>query len=346
MKHKITVRDIFSIILPLCLVVLLFVVILSRNTNDDNRLYSADKNVYYEAEEYDYMPEYEAETAMMPSETGMNMDSSMLVNGSSSDLFTSAARQNDAKIIYTVSLEMETKKFDETAKNIDALILENEGYCENQYVSNGNGQYRTANYTIRIPVDNLDKFLNKTEELSTVVSIHKSADDVSEYYYDTESRLETAQIKLARLQELLAEAEDISDMITIEEAITDIEWEIDNYSGTLKHYDSQIEYSTVSLYLREVYETSDIATPLTFGERVASAFEQGMHGFITALKNIAIWFIANWLWIAIAVIVVIVIIVLIKKHNKKVAIANKENRKMQEKEEEKIETEDVKDTAE
>lgn len=58
-----------------------------------------------------------------------------------------------------------------------------------------------------------------------------SAENISEQYYDTQSRLETAQIKLARLQELLKKAENMEDIITIESAISETEYEIERLSG-------------------------------------------------------------------------------------------------------------------
>ena len=63
-----------------------------------------------------------------------------------------------------------------------------------------------------------------------------TAENISERYYDTQSRLETAQIKLERLQELLKKAESMEDIITIESAISETEYEIEDLSGTMRHY--------------------------------------------------------------------------------------------------------------
>ncbi len=81
-----------------------------------------------------------------------------------------------------------------------------------------------------------------------------SAENITEEYYDTDSRLKTAQIKLERLQELLSKADNMADIITIESAISDTEYEIESLSGTLRHYDALVDYATVSLTLSETLQ--------------------------------------------------------------------------------------------
>ena len=50
------------------------------------------------------------------------------------------------------------------------------------------------------------------------------------------------QIKLERLQKLLAQAENMEDIITIESAISETEWNIEDLSGTLRHYDALVDF--------------------------------------------------------------------------------------------------------
>ena len=57
-----------------------------------------------------------------------------------------------------------------------------------------------------------------------VVYMSSSAENITEAYYDTDSRLKTAQIKLERLQNLLANADNMADIITIESAISETEY--------------------------------------------------------------------------------------------------------------------------
>ena len=95
-------------------------------------------------------------------------------------------------------------------------------------------------------------------ELCHVVRQEEDSDNISEQYYDTESRLVTQQTKLERLQTLLSQAETMEDIITIESAISETELEIEQLTGTLRQYDSLVDYSTVTISLEEVYRLSNV----------------------------------------------------------------------------------------
>ena len=223
------------------------------------------------------------------------------------------AAEFSPKIIYNVYMEMQTREYDTAVSEIEQAISANNGYSESQNQSNGSSSYRNANYTIRIPAENLDSFLAQTEEIGTVTYIDKSARDVSEDYYDIQSRLVSAKTKLERLQQLLGEAEDMADIIELESAISDTQWEIDSYTGTIRYYDSQVRYSTVSISLREVYEIVTEEVPLTFGEKIAQAFSQGVKGVGTFFKNLVLWVSASWIWLIIAAAVIAAVILIIRQ---------------------------------
>ncbi len=216
----------------------------------------------------------------------------------------------NAKIIYTASLDITTQDFDETRAKIDSATTLHGGYFENMELSGYSSSYRSAYYQIRIPSKELDSFLNDAEKFGSVISLNKSGEDISEQYYDTESRLKTAKTKLKRLQELLAEAKDMSDIITLEEAISEVEWEIDDYSGSLKYYDSHVDYASVTIHLDEEYRTSEGDS---FGDRLSSAFTGGLRGFKTAMQNLVIWFAESWIWVLIVAIVIAAVIIIVVK---------------------------------
>ena len=113
---------------------------------------------------------------------------------------------------------------------------------------------------MRVPAEQFADFCAQVGTLCHVTWQDDSAENISEQYYDTQSRLETAQIKLARLQELLKKAENMEDIITIESAISETEYEIERLSGTMRHYDALVDYATVTLELSEVYRLSGLLT--------------------------------------------------------------------------------------
>ena len=230
---------------------------------------------------------------------------------------TAGGTVDPAKIIYNVYMELQTTGVEDSSARLEELIAAYGGYCENQFLANNQGSYRSASYTVRVPAEQLDAFLEGLAEAGTVTYINRSSNDVSEGYYDTRSRLTTAQAKLERLQELLKEAQDMEDIITIESAISDTQWEIDDYQSSLNYYDSRVSYSTVNIELMEVAEVITEEAPMSFGERVSSAFHQGIRGFVSFFRNLAIWICASWIWLVILAAAVIAAVVIIRKVRRK-----------------------------
>ena len=76
----------------------------------------------------------------------------------------------------------------------------------------------------------------------------------------------------------------MADIITIESAISDTELEIERLTGSLRDYDSRINYATVTIFLSEVAQLSNVEEPaVTFGARLGNAFLNACRGFVDFL---------------------------------------------------------------
>lgn len=227
-------------------------------------------------------------------------------------------RFSNAKLIYTANIELESTEFDSAVAGLEALVENMGGYFEESYVNNY-GSYRSGNYTVRVPAENFEDFCSAVGELCQLNAVSRRAQDISEAYYDTESRLVTQQTKLERLQTLLAQAENMEDIITLESAISETELYIEQLTGTLRKYDSLVGFSTVTIYLQEVYKLTEVEEPVIgFGAKLAQAFETGCSNFVDGLERGALRFARNWTdWLIFAIVVVVAVLVVrrvLKKH--------------------------------
>lgn len=216
-------------------------------------------------------------------------------SGSEDDSGSTENRLLHAKMVYTANVEAETMDFDACAASLEALVESLGGYLE--YASTGsygNGS-RSGSYTARIPASRFRDFLRAVGEIGHVTSQEIRSDNISEMYYDTESRLTTQRTKMERLQALLARAENMEDIITLESAIAETELEIEQLTGSLRHYDSLVDFSTVELRIREVIRLSTVEeTPPTFASRLGNAFSGGWDNFLTFLEGLAIFLAYSW----------------------------------------------------
>ena len=236
-----------------------------------------------------------------------------------------SAPQEGAKIIYTAELDLETTGFDEAVKTIADLTAELGGYYESSSISNG-GSYRSARYAVRVPAENYRAFLDRAGSACHLLDLYEYTDDVSMVYYDTAGRLETQQAKLERLQQLLRQAESMEDIIAIESAVAETEEQIDRLSGELRHYDAQVDYSTVNVYLREVYRLSAVEEPAQgFASRLAAALKSGWSGFVTGMQNIAVALAYGWMWLLLAAVIALIVILIVRRSAKRRAKARAEH---------------------
>ncbi|MBO4887467.1 MAG: DUF4349 domain-containing protein [Firmicutes bacterium] len=248
----------------------------------------------YEEYEYANAEEYKSEESNQITDTDVEQNQALM----------------NAKLIYTAYMELETTEFDNTVSAIKNRVDKAGGYIENSNLSNY-GSYRYIYYTLRVPSGQYRYFCDTAGELGNIRSFNENVQNVSESYYDTENRLASAQAKMETLQELMKKAETMEDIITIQNAISDTQYEIDYYSGTLRRYDSLVSFSTINIEVREVSRLSGTEEPpIGFGQELSQAFNRGINNFVTGCQNLLISVARHFIgWLIFIVIVVIVIIV-------------------------------------
>lgn len=222
------------------------------------------------------------------------------------------------KIIRTAGFTIKTTAYEADLARLQELTKNLGGRVE--YLSaNGDassGQTRTANLTLRIPSQQLDEFLSGARGIGTITNMTEERQDVSDSYYDLQSRLETQQAKLSRLQALMAGAQDVSDLIEIESAVADTQYWIDVYTGRLRSYDSKVDYSTVSAMVREIRVTE--SEELTLGQRVLAGLRDSLQEGLWFLEDMVIFLVSALPWlIGLAIIIVIITVVVKKRKHRK-----------------------------
>lgn len=225
----------------------------------------------------------------------------------------------EAKLIYTGHLTLETLELEPSYQALTGLVSQFGGFYEQQEMYNG-GQYLSGSYTVRVPSDQFEAFLNAVAENQSFQLTYRSTfcENVSEAYGDIENRLETLQIKQDRLQALLEKAESMDDIIAIESELTEVEAELDVLSGEKKRYDNLIDYSTVYVELREVGTFSEGVNP-SMAQRLSSGFHKGVQNFAEGVENLLVWFVSNLLLIAVVVLIIVIVVLVIQKKKKKKA---------------------------
>lgn len=224
-----------------------------------------------------------------------------------------------AKVIRTVDMTLSTREFDKDLEKIQKTLKDMDGYIEESSISSELRNSRYAKMKLRVPASRLDEFLLQMRSVGRSVSVSESAEDVSEKYTDIQTRLKTQQDKMARLQEMMKRALTIKDLLEIENSIADTQYQIDSLSGSLKGMDSKVNYSTVSIYLKEELPEDIVETKeATLGDRIKSALTTTWTNVQSFFSDMLVFLVAILPYVlGVAVLVIIVKIVIKRRRNKK-----------------------------
>lgn len=204
------------------------------------------------------------------------------------------------KIIYSGYVCLQTTAFDDTLARLEEAVANCGGFVQDSSVD---GSTRTmadgttavvdrwAYYTVRVPADQFEAFLNDTDGIGNVISSSRSQENVTTQYTDYEARLESLNIQEERLLSMLEESGDLESLITLESRLSEVRYEIESIERNLRNLDQKLAYSTVNLDICEVEVYTPVASAQrTFGEKLSDAFADGWNGFVGFCSDFVLWF--------------------------------------------------------
>lgn len=235
-------------------------------------------------------------------------------------MLSGSVAQQDAqtKVIRTASLTLGTQQFEEDLAQLQRLCEENGGWIS---YSSQSGEAerasRSASLTLRIPTDKLDALLEGAGSVGRVIRRTETAEDVTDSYQDTAARLATQQAKMERLQALMSDTASLSDVLELESAIADTQYTIDSLQGQLNYTDSQVNYATVDVTLREESAADAATRDMSLGERLLTGLQTGWETFRDFIKDMLVFLSAALPYLAtLAVVGIIIRLIYRKKRGK------------------------------
>lgn len=227
-------------------------------------------------------------------ETAMAAPAAMSGAGSNAESAADTASiplPENRKWVITMSLTAETENLADAMGLLAEKIQESGGYVESQSISGtavNSGRSPSAYITVRIPAEQLDSFVEDVSGMTNVVSSSRYVEDITLRYTDTEGRVKALQTEEARLLELMEQAETMSDLLEIEERLTEVRYQLENYTSTLRLYDNQVDYATLDLTLREV-EKFTPPEKQGFWQKVTSGLADSMVDLGQGIVDFVAW---------------------------------------------------------
>lgn len=212
-------------------------------------------------------------------------------NGKSAAGTASIPLPENRKWVITMSLTAETENLTDAMGLLAEKIQASGGYVESQSVSGiavNSGRSPSAYITVRVPAEQLDSFVEDVSGMTNVVSSSRYVEDITLSYTDTEGRVKALKTEEARLLELMEQAQTMSDLLEIEERLTEVRYQLEDYTSTLRLYDNQVDYATLDLTLREVAKFTP-PEKQGFWEKVTSGLADSIVDLGQGLVDVAAW---------------------------------------------------------
>ena len=251
-------------------------------------------------------------------ESGYSMEVPF-ADGAASDAVPTAAMQE--KMVYIAELSAETMEYDKTVSDVKAAVSKAGGYIEScseytggyydagVYVREGN---RSVSFALRIPSEKFNDFLAGMETALNVTHRNIYSENVTLQYVDLEARIKNLKAQEERLQELLKSAENMEQLLSIEDHLTSTRTQIEQAEGEMRVLENRVSYCTVNLSVNETQSYSPSAQS-GFGQRLARGFKGSFEKLGRDLENFAVTVSNNFIQLIIAAAVIVVLIRVLKK---------------------------------
>lgn len=140
-----------------------------------------------------------------------------------------------------------------------------------------------ASLTLRVPAERYSSLLGQAKAWGKLLSSETRTDDVTDSWYDLDTRLKAKRILLERYLSYLRAAKSVEDLMAIERQVSDTTTEIEQLEASFRNLDQQIAYSTLNITLHLP------GSPDRTGFDLGSALQKFLKNLGEFFQNLLIW---------------------------------------------------------
>jgi hypothetical protein len=153
-------------------------------------------------------------------------------------------------LIQRASLTVRTERVGEALQRVRVIVASVQGVVADELTETGRGgEPRRSSLTLRVPANAFDPVLSDLGELGRVGSKQVTTQDVSTQVVDVEARVLSAERTLRRIRQLLDQADDFSDVLSLESELARREADLASLKAQQAYLTDQTARSTITLTL-------------------------------------------------------------------------------------------------
>lgn len=195
----------------------------------------------------------------------------------------------ERSLIYTGTITVQVDSVPQAADRAIALTVGMRGIVAGDSRSIDE-QRSQATLVLRVPADRFTSTLDDLAELGTEQSRQVNAEDVTEQLVDLNARIATQQASLDRVRELLARAQTIAEIVSLESELTRRQAELDSLLQRRATMSGLVELATITVVLHGSSGPVEEEEPET---GFLAGLRAGWDGFLASVTIVLT--VAGWL---------------------------------------------------
>jgi hypothetical protein len=180
-------------------------------------------------------------------------------------------------IVYTATMTVRTKDVAGATANAETLAAGNGGFVGGENSQSGTVPdvqgLTQSTVTLRVPSTAFEKVIGQLGNGGTVQDETRSASDVTSQVVDTGTRISAQQASIARITDLMKNATNLSDVVSLEGELSKREADLESMQAQLAALNDQVSLSTITVTF--LVPEAPAAAPVVAKHQ--NALQRGLH---------------------------------------------------------------------
>ena len=227
--------------------------------------------------------------------------------------------ENIRRVIQNARMDLETDNARELYLRLREYSDSLGGYEYSCQLSNRE-EYSSIYATLKLPPERLNDFMRFAEEQGKLINSSVGSEDITDSYYDTQTRLETKRKSLDRYYALLEQADAVDEIIAIRQTIDSITEDIESLEGRLRVWNSLTTMATVTLSIRQendpILTRREISWNTLTADDMAYLIKNGFVSVSNTIVSLAQWLVIAAIAFSPLIVIAVVLLLIVRRIRK------------------------------
>jgi hypothetical protein len=180
------------------------------------------------------------------------------------------------KIVYTADVRVIVEDFPTAEAELRMLVKDHHGIVAKSEVSGSAGSPRSGTWKLRVPVDEFEDFVQAVAGLGVPQKNSTDSQDVTEEYYDLDTRIKNKKVEEERLRKHLDQSTGkLEEILAVEKELSRVRGEIEHQEGRLRLLANLASLTTVTVTIQEIKNYVPPQAP-TFAANIVGTFSESL----------------------------------------------------------------------